>query len=351
MMLSEVNLQLLQSVPIFAAAEPEQVLFHLARCLEEVDYGADQAILTQGQGGGQLHIITAGQVKVHIEDLCITHLGVGEHFGEISLLDGQPPIASVTAVEPTCCLVLTQEHLAEAISTAPEIGLALLRRLAARTRQLNRGISGWLRGLLTVAWSDGEYSHEEQQMLEELVHSELCPQGDLGALLAITGSELAEWLGPEPSVRENFLRTATIVALANGTYSAAEDRVLQEFCQALALPTTLLDSLQTILVTAGSQPSTLIAGRPGVGPDPLQPVRQWLDELEIASPHQARFLCKLIPAQCPFERDIVLFGRKLVHIPPMCKLNPLYDQLVYLRFRALSYLADVCHEDVTPYIG
>jgi hypothetical protein len=45
---------------------------------------------------------------------------------------------------------------------------------------------------------------------------------------------------------------------------------------------------------------------------------------------------------------VVLFKKKLVHIPAMCKLNPLYDQLVGLRFRALSYLADECGEDVTP---
>jgi hypothetical protein len=57
----------------------------------------------------------------------------------------------------------------------------------------------------------------------------------------------------------------------------------------------------------------------------------------------------MIPAQCPFERDVKLFGHKIVHIPPLCKLNPIYEQLVGLRFRALSYLADDCGEDVSPY--
>ncbi len=84
-------------------------------------------------------------------------------------------------------------------------------------------------------------------------------------------------------------------------------------------------------------------------PDVLHPVRDWLDGMDIHDPRLARFLCKTIPPQCPFERDIVLFGRKVVHIPPMCKLNPLYEQLVGLRFRALSYLADDCGEDVSPY--
>lgn len=83
--------------------------------------------------------------------------------------------------------------------------------------------------------------------------------------------------------------------------------------------------------------------------DPLQPVRQWFDHIEVHDPNFAKFLYKAIPAQCPFERDITLFGRKVVHIPPLCKLNPLYDQLVGLRFRALCYLVDVCGVDLQSY--
>lgn len=81
----------------------------------------------------------------------------------------------------------------------------------------------------------------------------------------------------------------------------------------------------------------------------LQPIRQWLDEIEIQNPHQAKFFSKMIPAQCPFERDLKLFGRTVAHIPPLCKLNPLYDQLVGLRFRALCYLVDECGEDIQAY--
>lgn len=80
--------------------------------------------------------------------------------------------------------------------------------------------------------------------------------------------------------------------------------------------------------------------------DVLQPVRQWLDRLAINDPKLARLLYKVIPGQCPFERDIILFGHKLAHIPPLCKLNPLYDQLVGLRFRSMCYLVDVCGETV-----
>ncbi|MEO8893763.1 MAG: Mo-dependent nitrogenase C-terminal domain-containing protein [Coleofasciculaceae cyanobacterium] len=81
----------------------------------------------------------------------------------------------------------------------------------------------------------------------------------------------------------------------------------------------------------------------------LQPLRQWLDHIEIHNPRIARLIASLIPAQCPFEREFRLFGHKIAYIPPLCKLNPFYEQLVSLRFRALCFLADECGEDIQSY--
>ena len=82
---------------------------------------------------------------------------------------------------------------------------------------------------------------------------------------------------------------------------------------------------------------------------PLQPIRAAIDSIEVGDPRLAHFLCRWIPARCPFERDVVLFGHKIMHIPPMCKLNPFYDQVVGLRFRALSFLAEQ-GEDISRYL-
>jgi len=83
--------------------------------------------------------------------------------------------------------------------------------------------------------------------------------------------------------------------------------------------------------------------------DALAPLRQWLNTLEIRNPAQARFICQMIPAQCPFEQDIRLGNRLRINIPPLCKLNPLYGEFVALRFRALSYLAEACPHEVCRY--
>lgn len=83
--------------------------------------------------------------------------------------------------------------------------------------------------------------------------------------------------------------------------------------------------------------------------DLLLPLRQWLNNLEVNDRRLAHRLCKFIPTQCPFEREIKLLGLTILKIPPMCKLNPLYNEVVSLRFRAICYLADVCGEDVSSY--
>lgn len=82
----------------------------------------------------------------------------------------------------------------------------------------------------------------------------------------------------------------------------------------------------------------------------FNPIRQYLRELEIRNAALAHFICRMIPSQCPFERNFSLFGRISVQIPPLCQLNPLYEEIVGLRFRALCYLADECNENVHCYL-
>lgn len=207
-------------------------------------------------------------------------------------------------------------------------------------------ITVWLRGLLTVAWADGHFDPEEKALIAELSHSELSPTAALEMAEPIQPRELAAILGKDAHMAENFLRTAVMVAIVDGVYSNPEDELLHQFCVELGLQPKILESLRLTLNYRPPDNATLAAEHHLA---PLKPLQEWLDHLEVHDPRLARFLCKMIPPQCPFERDVTLFGHKVVHIPPMCKLNPLYDQLVGLRFRALTYLADDCKEDVSQY--
>ncbi|MBH8551097.1 nitrogenase [Nostocaceae cyanobacterium CENA357] len=221
--------------------------------------------------------------------------------------------------------------------------------IAVQSPYSSEQVAAWLRGLLTVAWADGNFDAQEQQSIASITKDELAPSIQWDSLEVITPEELAAMLGKGTPAAANFLRTAIMVAIADGTYSASEDQVLHQLCQALEQPETLLESLRHTLEHPEQITATNDLTKCQID-QALDPLRNWLDGLDIQDPRVARFLCKMIPAQCPFERDVTLFGRKIVHIPPMCKLNPLYEQLVGLRFRALSYLADECGEDVSAYI-
>lgn len=238
-------------------------------------------------------------------------------------------------------------------------------------------IEAWLQGLLAIAWSDGDFDPQEQELIAELTLEQMNLGKNYCSLEVITPEKIAQQLGHDPVTADNFMRTAVMVAIADGVYTRSESQLLHRFAEALNLQPDVLQSLEhTIYLYTDNTgkdsiaaPANKVDRRPdslaqnasetGVFPpnhelhphsDVLNPVREWLDGLDVQDPKVARFLCKLIPAQCPFERDINLFGHKVVHIPPMCKINPLYEQLVGLRFRALCYLSDECHEDITSLI-
>jgi tellurite resistance protein len=202
-------------------------------------------------------------------------------------------------------------------------------------------ISAWLRGLMSVALADNDYSDQERTLFDQISHSEEWGEEvTIHTFEPINAQDLAEALGSDREVGQNFLRMAVMMALADGKYTDTEDRVIQDFCTALNQEIKPINDLRQKLQESSHHDEH--------HPNVLEPVKEWLDHMDIHDSRLANLICKVIPAQCPFERDVVLFGRKIMHIPAMCEINPLYDQLVGLRFRSLSYLADK-GEDISKY--
>ena len=74
-----------------------------------------------------------------------------------------------------------------------------------------------------------------------------------------------------------------------------------------------------------------------------------LSELKCAIAFLPISFVASFPTAVPLKGDVTVF-QHTIHIPALCKLNPVYDELVNLRLRALIYLTDVCDADITPYI-
>ena len=194
---------------------------------------------------------------------------------------------------------------------------------------------------MSIALADNDYSEQERVLFDQISHSEQWGEEvTISNFEPISAQDLADALGSDRKVGENFLRMAVMMALADGKYTDTEDCIIQEFCKALNQEVKPINDLRQKLESTPTQEEH--------HPNLLEPVKEWLDRMDIQDSRLANLICKVVPAQCPFERDVVLFGRKIMHIPAMCEINPLYDQLVGLRFRSLSYLADK-GEDVSKY--
>ncbi|MEB3322476.1 MAG: Mo-dependent nitrogenase C-terminal domain-containing protein [Synechococcaceae cyanobacterium] len=193
----------------------------------------------------------------------------------------------------------------------------------------------WLAALHQLALADGDFSPEEERLLEEELEREL-PGVRLEGLHRPGAEALVHRFGAGTPRAEEFLRTAVLVALADGSVSPIELEWLRHWSEVLQVGAPVIRELEAGAVAGGAEGVCDTHDRP----ERLDGVRRWLDGIDPREPAVARFLVRLIPAQCPFERDVTLFGRKVVHIPPMCKINPLYEQLVALRFRCLCRLEE-----------
>ncbi len=81
----------------------------------------------------------AGAVRIVRDGTDIAHLGPGEFFGELSVLDGMPRTAQVIADGPTTCLALASWDFEAVVAEEPSVALAVMRGLARRLRELTEG--------------------------------------------------------------------------------------------------------------------------------------------------------------------------------------------------------------------
>ena len=140
MLTSVDRLLFVRGVSIFKELR-DDFLVRVASIMDELSFPAKHSIFTQGQEGRSLYIVVKGRVRVHIGDRDVAQLSEGTTFGEMSLFDAEPRSASVTTIEPSECLMLTQQQLYDAIEETPGIAINIIRMLSRRTRELNQKIN------------------------------------------------------------------------------------------------------------------------------------------------------------------------------------------------------------------
>ncbi len=104
---------------------PSAVFMDFVQALESRDYEVGKCVVRQGEQGKNMYLIAEGGVEVHMERdgsrKRMARLKEGDFFGEAALLTGEPRNASVVAVEPTHCLVLSRADLHHLTESHPSI--------------------------------------------------------------------------------------------------------------------------------------------------------------------------------------------------------------------------------------
>lgn len=129
----------LRRVPLFADLSARQLALVASRA-EELQAGTGRRLATQDQPGRHLYIIVTGAVDVVRDGRTIAHLGPGDHFGEMSLLDGGPRSASVVTTAPSTLLGLTAAAFRSLLEENPTVALGLLKALSLRLRAADAAI-------------------------------------------------------------------------------------------------------------------------------------------------------------------------------------------------------------------
>lgn len=136
----------LATVPLLSRIPPDE-LRRFGELTREKQYPKGSVILFEDDPGDSLFIVRSGRVKVVLvaedgREVILGVLGVGEHFGELSLIDDQPRSAHVIAMEDASLLVLRRDDFRRRVESNPSVAWALLAELSRRLRRADGKIGG-----------------------------------------------------------------------------------------------------------------------------------------------------------------------------------------------------------------
>ena len=133
--MADTRRKMLKAVPLFAACDDKQLDF-IATQVDEVDFEGGRDLCREGSSGGEFFVILSGTAGVRRQGRHLRELGPGDFFGEIALLDGGPRTATVTALSPMKCLVLSRGQFQNVVRQNALIAVSVLETLGERLRAL-----------------------------------------------------------------------------------------------------------------------------------------------------------------------------------------------------------------------
>lgn len=113
----------------------------VARAVDEVAVEQGSVLAREGGLAREGFLILEGQARVERAGKRIARLGPGDFFGEMSLIDGKPRSASVTAETPMVLLVLDARSFGALLTDVPPLQKKVLTGLCERLRRADEALA------------------------------------------------------------------------------------------------------------------------------------------------------------------------------------------------------------------
>lgn len=196
----------LRRVSLFSGLDDDSWRSLRSRLKESARHRGD-LIFTEGDAGGELHVILAGKVKISRSAVdgrenLLAVLGPGDLFGELSLFNPGRRTATATAITDAQLATFSHDDLRPVIIEQPEVAAELLRALAERLRQTNDAMADLVftdvpgrvaKALLSLAERFGETDPDGVRVHHDLTQEELAQL--VGASRETVNKALSDFAG------------------------------------------------------------------------------------------------------------------------------------------------------------
>lgn len=177
---------LLANIPLFSSLTHQQ-REDLSRTATTRKYPREALIFQEGDPADALYLVEEGKVKVQLadtegNDVIISVLGPGEHFGEMALIDAEPRSTRITTMVPTTLRVIGKDAFKKWLSGDPDVSIRLMQELSRRLRRANRTIGSL--AMLDVAGRVARVLLESAEKIDgQLVIEEPPTQKDIASMV------------------------------------------------------------------------------------------------------------------------------------------------------------------------
>lgn len=145
-----------------------------------VEFAEGQIVFSEGDPGRDMYVIESGEVEIARGATVIGVLQNGDLFGEMSLLEDLPRMATARARSKLRALKIEKSNFAHVVARNPEIAVRIMRTLSSRLRAAEaRSAAPALPAAESGAASSNEAATTEPTRGLALVHEESGQRFDL----------------------------------------------------------------------------------------------------------------------------------------------------------------------------